>query len=238
MKFLKCMLCMSLLTVSSVYAGDAEIKKNFKNAMPSLTLKSIEKSKVAGLYQVEAGSGEMLFTSADGAYFITGDLYSTLGGKLKNLTEKRREQARVDDISAIDDKDKIIFAPKGETKAKITVFTDIDCGYCRKLHKEVPALNDMGVEVSYLAFPRSGIGSDSYHKFVSAWCSDDKKTALTTAKAGQQIPEKNCKNPIAEQYDLGRKLGVNGTPAIVLEDGRIIPGYMPAAKLGKALGVL
>jgi len=238
MKFIKSMLCLSLFTVSVAYAGDAEIIKEFNNAMPSLILKSIEKSKIAGLYQVEATSGEMLFTSSDGAYFITGDLYSTVGGKLQNLTEKRREKSRADDISAVNAKDKIIFSPKGKTKAKITVFTDIDCGYCRKLHKEVPALNKMGVEVSYLAFPRSGIGSESYNKFVSAWCSDDKKKAITMAKLGQKIPAKVCKNPIADQYNLGRKLGVNGTPAIVLEDGRLIPGYMPAEKLGKALGVL
>ena len=118
------------------------------------------------------------------------------------------------------------------------MFTDIDCGYCRKLHREIPQLNEMGIEVSYLAYPRAGIGSQSYSKYVSAWCAEDKLGALTLAKNGQEIPAKNCDNPIAAQYELGQQMGISGTPAIVLEDGRLIPGYLNAQKLANALGVL
>ena len=133
---------------------------------------------------------------------------------------------------------KITFPAVGETKAKIAVFTDIDCGYCRKLHQEVPDMNKLGIEVSYLAYPRAGFGSDSYKKYVSAWCADDKLGAMTLAKNGKSIPSKNCDNPVDEQYHLGRAIGISGTPAIVLESGRLIPGYLSADKLGKALGIL
>ena len=110
------------------------------------------------------------------------------------------------------------------TKATITVFTDIDCGYCRKLHQDVPELNRLGVAVRYLAFPRAGIGSDSYDKAVSVWCADDQQKALTKAKAGKDIEMKTCVNPVAEQYGLVDAFGVTGTPAIFYEDGTLQAG--------------
>jgi len=238
MKFLKNLFCLGLVLPAFLTAGEAEIKESLNGAMPSLKFNKIEKSEIEGLYRVESSGGETLFSNKEGSFFITGDMYSVLGDRLQNLSEVRRETDRAQQISAIDLKEKIVFPAKGETKAKIAVFTDIDCGYCRKLHKEVPALNEMGVEVSYLAYPRAGVGSDSYEKYVSAWCADDKLGALTLAKNGKSIPGKTCKNPIANQLQLGQKMGVSGTPAIVLEDGRLIPGYLSAAKLGKALGVL
>jgi len=238
MKILSSILCLSLFAPSIAFSGVDEIKKSFKKIMPTLQLSSIEKSEIDGLYRVETDSGEVLFTASNGNFFITGDLYSIQGDKIDNLSEGRRGKSRAQKISSVTEEQKIVFPAEGKTKARISIFTDIDCGYCRKLHQEVPALNKMGVEVSYLAYPRAGIGSESYNKFVSAWCAADKMSAMTDAKNGVSIPDKKCDNPVASQFELGQQLGVSGTPAIVLEDGRLIPGYMTAQKLGAALGVL
>jgi thiol:disulfide interchange protein DsbC len=118
------------------------------------------------------------------------------------------------------------------------VFTDVDCGYCRKLHLEVPAMNKMGVEVRYLAYPRSGVGSPSYDKLVTAWCSTNRQDAITRMKRGEELPPKKCDNPVAHEYELGQMAGLTGTPAIVLEDGRMLPGYMSANELGHLLGII
>ena len=122
-------------------------------------------------------------------------------------------------------------------KTAITVFTDIDCGYCRKLHQEVPELNRLGIEVRYLAYPRAGLESESYDKIVSAWCADDQRLALTRAKTGKKIESRDCKNPVAQHFALGGAVGVTGTPSIIFEDGRLLPGYLPAERLAQQLGI-
>jgi thiol:disulfide interchange protein DsbC len=238
MKLFRFVVGVCVLLATSVSADETQIRKNLGQAMPGLQLASVEASEIKGIFSVTTISGESLFVSADGKHFLTGDMYSAEKGKIVNLSEKRRESGRMKQIASVTDEEKIVFPAKGETKAKIAVFTDIDCGYCRKLHREIPALNEMGVEVSYLAYPRAGIGSPSYGKYVSAWCADDKLEAMTAAKNGKSIPEKSCSNPVKNQYMLGQAMGISGTPAIVLEDGRLIPGYMDAQKLGKALGVM
>ena len=222
----------------SLVAGEAEIKESLSKAIPSIQIDSISKSEMSGVYRVVTANNEILFTDTDGSHFLTGELYTTEGGRLNNLSEARKKQVRIDKVTSISPAEKIVFSPKGKTLAKISVFTDIDCGYCRKLHKEVPRMNALGIEVSYLAYPRAGEGSESYKKFVSAWCADDKLSAMTSAKNGRSIPSKTCKNPVLAQYELGRTLGVTGTPAIVLEDGTLVPGYLTADKLAKGLGLL
>ena len=180
----------------------------------------------------------MLYGSADGTHIISGDMYRIENNDLTNLAEVRREGRRQELMAAIPAKDAWVFAAAGgKPKAVINVFTDVDCHYCRQLHLEVPKLNAMGIEVRYLGYPRAGIGSESYNKIVSAWCSADRDEALTTAKAGKAIPAKDCDNPIADQYDLGQRVGVTGTPAIITSSGRLIPGYRPAAVLAADLGV-
>ncbi len=240
MNVYKHLLAFSLLAVTSSFliAGEVEIKQNLTKVMPSLKIDKIEKSEMVGLYRVESGNSEVLFTDENGTFFLTGDLYSTAGGQLNNLSETRKKKARAGKIASVGESEKIVFSPKGKTLAKIAVFTDIDCGYCRKLHKEVPRMNELGIEVSYLAYPRAGVGSESYNKFVSAWCAEDKLDALTLAKNGRAIPSKDCKNPVSDQFELGQLLGVTGTPAIVLEDGTLVPGYLTADKLAKGLGIL
>ena len=233
-----CFLGLMVAISPFIVAGEAEIEKSLIKAIPSLKISDITKSEMQGVYRVETENSEILFTDENGSYFLTGELYSTVGGRINNLSEMRKKMVRADKISAVTNAEKIVFSPKGKTLAKVAVFTDIDCGYCRKLHKEVPRMNELGIEVSYLAYPRAGEGSDSYNKFVSAWCSDDKLDAMTLAKNGRSIPEKTCKNPVMAQFELGRVLGVTGTPALVLEDGTLVPGYLTADKLAKGLGLL
>ena len=128
----------------------------------------------------------------------------------------------------------IVFAPK-KVNHTVTVFTDIDCGYCRRLHTDMAGYNDKGIRIRYLFYPRAGIGSESYNKAVSVWCADDRKQAMTQAKAGQPVAPKTCENPVDEHYALGQAMRLQGTPALILESGETVPGYVPPDKLRQAL---
>lgn len=193
---------------------------------------SIKATPVSGVYEAKFGT-ELIYVSADGRYFFSGDLID--GTSRTNLSEQSRTVERKEMLAKVEDKDAVIFKAKGEQKHLLTVFTDVDCGYCVKLHKEVNQLNEAGVSVRYLAYPRAGIGSESYKKVVNVWCADDKLDAMTKSKAGETIASKECDNPVAKEFELGQKLGVNGTPALFTEDGTMIPGYRPADQLVKML---
>lgn len=215
-----------------------QIRVQLGAALPALEITTIEKTPLDGLFEVSSTNDQPLLVSANGKYIVAGEIYQLNGHKITNISEQKREGQRASLMAAVPDTEKMSFVPKGVTKAKITVFTDIDCGYCRKLHKEIPQLNAMGVRVDYLAYPRAGVGSSSYNKVVSAWCSDDPQAAMTKAKNGEVIPAKRCDNPVASHLALGQKVGVSGTPAIVLPSGKLLPGYAPAEVLAKQLGVL
>ena len=204
---------------------------------PELPIERVSPSPLPGILQLELAGGTVFYGTQDGRYLFAGDLYELGEDALINLAERGRIQKRQALMAEVDVNDMVIFPTDGPTKAVINVFTDVDCGYCRKLHQEVPRLNELGVEVRYLAYPRAGIGSRAYQKIVSAWCSDDPNTAITRLKAGESIPDTTCSNPVADQYELGHQVGVSGTPAIVLEDGRLLPGYMPADDLAKTIGI-
>ncbi|WP_196221212.1 DsbC family protein [Sansalvadorimonas verongulae] len=215
----------------------ATIQAGLKQVNEGLVLESVEAAPVKGIYQIQMKSGELLYVSEDGQYIFGGDLMKIRQGGLDNLTEKVREQQVKKRFAAVDVKDMIVFSPKGERKGVLYVFTDVDCGYCRKLHQEVPELNAKGVEVRYLAFPRGGERAPAFAKMISAWCAKDRNSAMTTLKEGGSIPPATCENPVNDQYQLGISLGVRGTPAIYLEDGRSIPGYQPAPALLKLMGL-
>ncbi|RZA07365.1 MAG: protein-disulfide isomerase, partial [Proteobacteria bacterium] len=129
--------------------------------------------------------------------------------------------------------DTVVYPAVGETKSHITVFTDTTCPYCHKLHAEVPELNRMGVEVRYVAFPRQGLKSAGDEQLQAVWCSKDRKAAMDKMVSGDTIKAPSCANPVARQFELGQSIGVTGTPAIVLENGQVIPGYQPAANVAK-----
>ncbi len=204
------------------------IQDTLSRQFPHLKVSQIKPAVMAGLYQVSAGP-VILYMSADGRYIFDGDVYDTQA-KNQNLTEKERQTTRKALFAAIPDKEVIWYKAKN-AKHTVTVFTDIDCGYCRRFHQQVKELNTKGVSVRYLAFPRSGVGTPSYDKIVSVWCSDARAVALTKAKEGEAVPAKQCENPVQKQFELGAMAGVQGTPSLILDDGTLIPGYLPADKL-------
>ena len=203
-----------------------------------LTVGSVKTSEIPGLYEVQFTNGPLVYSTEQGDYFILGDLFSVGPEGYVNLAEKRRDGERVAKLDAVAEEDMIVFSPEGEPKAYISVFTDVTCFYCQKLHKEVPELNKRGVEVRYLAYPRAGVGSAGFNQLASAWCADNPQETLTKLKNKQSVPEKVCpENPIAAQYQLGQELGVRGTPAIITQSGQMIPGYQSADELVVTLGL-
>lgn len=213
------------------------ILKALSTARPDLEYGQPRPSPLPGLYEVQVKGGPVLYVDADGSHFIAGDLFAVQPSGFVNLAEQGRQKERAELIAAVKPEDMIIFAPENP-KATVTVFTDVDCGYCRKLHSEIGELNDLGIAVHYLAFPRAGLGSPSFRKIATAWCAKDRKDALTRLKNGEELPENVCAdNPVAAQLLLGEKVGVSGTPALVLEDGTMVPGYRPARELAKLLGI-
>lgn len=231
--------CLLIWVPAALALSPHELAVRLKQARPNLPITSVKQSALPGFYVVGIGDGQQIYVSADGKHFLTGDLYQVNDHGFVNLSENQRAARRKKLIDAVSPKDMIVFAPpKNKVKATITVFTDVDCPFCRKFHQEVPELNSMGIAVRYLAYPRTGIGSASYHKMVSTWCAADPKKALTDAKLGEPIPPRTCPNPVAMEYNLGNEVGVTGTPSLVYADGRMVPGYVPAKVLARSLGVI
>lgn len=217
--------------------GGQALVERLKALRPDIPIEGVAPSPLPGIYQLDLPGGTVFYGTADGRYLFAGDLYELGEDDLINLAELGRIEKRQAIMAGVAMEDMVVFPANGSQKAAISVFTDVDCGYCRKLHLEVPELNEMGIEVRYLAYPRAGVGSSAYDKIVSAWCAEDPNSAITALKAGEQIPSATCENPVAAQFDLGREVGVSGTPAIVLEDGRMLPGYLPADALAEAIGI-
>ncbi|WP_439107776.1 DsbC family protein [Congregibacter sp.] len=242
--FVELALCLVALA-SSVYADegvDPAIEKKLRARLGApqigLEVQSVEASELPGLYKVGIEQGPTIYSTEDGDYFLVGDLYNVGVTGLVNLGEQQRSDDRKEAIAAVPEKDVIVFPAEGETLGSITVFTDVSCFYCQKLHKEVPELNRRGVEVRYLAYPRQGIGSPGFRQLASAWCADDRQATLTAFKNREELEENVCPgNPIAEQFALGQQLGVRGTPAIVTPKGEMIPGYKSADDLIAVLGL-
>lgn len=219
-----------------------KIRAQIKQISPKAEITSIENSPIAGLYQVMLDGVDILYVSADGQHFLNGHMYTHKNGGLVDLTEQGLSVGRGDKLKAVPEKGMIVYSPKGKTKGVVYAFTDVDCGFCKRFHQEVPALNKMGVEVRYLAWPRSGLGADSvtFQKMQKVWCADDRQTALTDTKLNNKVPTgvAACETAIPEHFKLGFQLGVKGTPALFTEDGRQVGGYRKADELAKELGVL
>jgi thiol:disulfide interchange protein DsbC len=199
----------------------AEVASHIPGARPD----QLRASPIQGIYEFTRGA-EIAYVTSDGKYAITGDLYDLSANDL-DLTEAHRREVRQKLIAAVPESDMVIFGPK-DPKYTVTVFTDVDCGYCRKLHSEIAEYNRLGVRVRYLMYPRTGPNTSSWTKAEQVMCSANRNDALTRAKLGQDLPSKPCaNNPVARTYALGRDFAIDGTPAIVMADGELLPGYAP-----------
>jgi thiol:disulfide interchange protein DsbC len=224
-------LCLALFASSSVLADRAVDEASIRQALGDVKPASVEPTPVAGLYEVVFGSN-VVYMSADGRYMLQGELVDVQNRV--SLTEPRRRQVTRTAIDSIGEDKMIVFKPE-KVEHVVTVFTDIDCGYCRKLHNEMDQYLNEGIKVRYMMFPRAGVGSESYKKAVAVWCAEDRNGAMTDAKTGKAVEMKSCDNPIDQHMELVRQLGARGTPFIVLEDGSTQPGYVPAKRLAQLL---
>ena len=223
-------ICGLLLTFSASAVADNDysaVEERIRSLAPSASSIAISETPIDGVLMVQV-SGDIVYATADGKYLIQGRVIDL--DTREDLTEGAKSDIRKELMADMDTSSQIVFEPK-KPEYELTVFTDIDCGYCRKLHDQVPEYNEEGISIRYMAYPRAGIGSRSYEKAVTVWCSDDPQQAMTDAKAGQEMAPIQCDNPVAEQYQLGQAMGVSGTPALLTPDGQLIPGYVPPAQL-------
>lgn len=213
----------------------ADIREVLERTQPDMEITGIEPSPLPGLYAVHTESLQTIYASEDARYFIPGDLFEVHPEGLVNRTEEGRNRVRVERLDALPKEEMISFPAEGEERATLYAFTDVDCPYCRQFHGQIDELNGMGISVHYLAFPRRGMDHETADTMISVWCADDRGAMLTSAKRDASITERECDNPVERHYALGRELGVEGTPALVLEDGYIINGFVPADTLGDYL---
>ena len=224
------------------FVGPQDLANKLKRSveLPSqgqLEIVAIKETPLPQIFEVELNTGELLYSDISGDYLFAGDLYQTTNSGLMNLSSKTRQLRTAERIGAIPEDQMIVYSPEDETRATLTVFTDVDCTYCRALHKDVEALVAKGIEVRYLAYPRGGEAAGSYEKMISVWCSQDRHKSLTQAKNGQNLPARDCETPVLEHYELGNQIGISGTPALIFPDGRLIPGYMDVDRLVAMLAI-
>lgn len=212
--------------------GDPRIALSAK--IPGTVPSDLRATPVTGVYELTHGS-DVSYVTADGQYVFSGDLFRiTAQGEFPNLTEQRRRELRLGQVEALPESEMIVFG-KANLAHTITVFTDVDCQWCRQLHSQIGEYNKLGIRVRYLAYPRNGPDTESWAKAEAVWCAKDRNKALTQAKLGRQIDSSPCATPVAKHYALGRQMDLSGTPGLILETGELVPGYMPPKSLLEAL---
>lgn len=216
----------------SVSASQDNIREVLKNILPDgAVIELIEPSPIPGIYAVYYGDLQPIYVTQDGSFFIYGDIYKININSISNITEKSVAERRKLILQNIPSEELISFKSSNE-QFSVIVFTDVDCGYCRKLHNQIDEYNSLGISINYAAFPRSGIGTSAFTKMVGAWCSDNPKDSMTKLKNNSTLDISFCENqPVSKQYIIGKKLGVDGTPAIFSMDGEIFPGYIEPEEL-------
>ncbi len=218
-------------------AVTAAVKKISTNVDRDVPITSIETTAVPGMLQVTSDLN-IFYISQDGRYAFFGDLIDLNKDKKQwSMTEQSMRQLRAKALAAIDPSNMIIYPSTAKKKiGTITVFTDIDCPYCRKMHEHIAEYTDLGIEVRYLSFPRGGTKSTSFEEAIKVWCAKDKATAYTKAVESKEFPEKTCStSPVASQFELGQQMGVSGTPTIFLENGAKIGGLVEPKALAKII---
>ncbi len=232
--FISLMFLPFVAVAQSDKADLAKIKAEIQKNLPGITISDVEATPINGLYQVST-PGAITYMSADGRYLVNGDLYDQKRGI--NLTDALKGKVRKARLDGLSNDDMLVYKAKGEEKQVITVFTDTSCGYCRKLHNDMPALNKEGITVRYLLYPRMGPNSASARVMESVWCADDPLQSMTDAKSNRSVPSKKCANPINEHLQIGQEFGLRGTPMIVTQTGEILPGYYPPKALKAKIGM-
>ena len=213
---------------------EANARDAIRAIAPQLQVDRVAAAPIAGFRQVIVG-GQVVYVSDDGRYLMQGTLLDV--SAREDMNEAAMADLRRELLAGIPDQDRIVFAPKDPVYT-VSVFTDVDCGYCRKLHGEMADYNAQGIAIEYLAFPRMGPGSENFDEMVSVWCAEDPRKALTDAKSGGEVSGGDCTSPVAMQYALGQRLGLTGTPMIVAPDGSQLGGYVPPQQLREALDAL
>ncbi len=237
-KWITVLVTASLVALAAHAASDKKadiIKAKLVESFPTHTPDSVTKSPIDGIYEAVYGT-KVIYVTEDARYLIQGAVMDLDDGK-KDITEAAASRARKNFMVKVNEQQSISFGAE-KPKHTVTIFTDIDCGYCRKLHNEMDQYASYGIKVNYLLFPRNGLQTASYNKSVAVWCSDDRADALTRAKNGEQLAAQSCDNPVAEHFEIGQQVGVSGTPAILTSDGDLMPGYLPAPQLAQRLDEL
>lgn len=224
------------LALSAAHADEGKplTKEQLAGQLNGIDPADISDSPVPGVYEVAIGSN-VAYVTKDGRFIFQGDIIDAATSA--NITEQTRSRARVAMLGSVDKSTMIVFSPKdGKVKHTVTIFTDVDCGYCRQFHREIDKVTALGIEVHYLFFPRTGPNTESWFKAEGVWCAKDHNVALTRAKLGGEVPDASCGNtPVESHYALGKRIGVRGTPAVFTETGDYIGGYLPPATLAKVL---
>ncbi len=203
---------------------------------PEMKVDYIGAAPLPGFREAIVG-GQLIYVSDDGKYLVQGTVVDVASKEELTQSSPALAKYRKELLQTVKSSDRIVFAPPNAVYT-VSVFTDIECGYCRKLHSEMAEYNKQGIAIEYLAFPRMGLGSPDHLSMISVWCAPNRKQALTEAKAGKPVASKNCKSPVDMEYDIGQRVGVSGTPAIYAEDGTQLGGYLPPAQMREALDQL
>ena len=222
-----------LVFSSGIKSDELLISSKINAVLPDgMSVQSIKESQIENLFIVDIGDLQPIYASKNGEFFFYGELYAVNGNMLQNTTKDEINLKRKSILDeALSEGDFITFKSDNE-KHRVIIFTDVDCGYCRKFHNEINDFNDLGITVNYVAFPRSGLASDSYNKIVTAWCSTDAKDTITKMKQGIDVQLSMCQDhPVEKHFLLGQKIGITGTPAIIKSNGELLPGYLPPEEL-------
>ena len=222
-----------VIFMSHTQSDELLISSKINAVLPEgMSVQNIKKSKIENLFVVDIGDLQPIYASKDGEFFFYGELYAVNGNVLLNTTKDEINSKRKSILEKELSEDDFISFKSEDEKYRVIIFTDVYCGYCRKFHNEIKDFNNLGITVDYVAFPRSGLNSDSYNKIVTAWCSNDPKKTLTKMKQGIDVNLSTCQdNPVESNYLLGQKIGITGTPAIIKSNGELLPGYLPPAEL-------
>ena len=223
--------------VAKAGTPDARARAALLSLNPQMQIDYIGPAPMQGFREVIVG-GQVVLVSDDGKYMVQGTVVDIAAKKELTQTSAALSKYRVDLLASVKAKDRIVFAPPN-AKYTVSVFTDIECGYCRKLHSEIAEYNRRGIAIEYMAFPRMGLGSKDHKDMISVWCASDRKQALTDAKNGKAVPQRSCQStPVDMEFNVGQRLGISGTPAVFAPDGTQLGGYLPPDKMREALDAL